>query len=86
MRVYLDPQRPDVVVPAAHRRDLRTILVFGPNVRDLTVDDDAIAGTLDRSPCRIPWTAVYALTSDQDDVASGGVWEESVPAALFCKE
>lgn len=94
MRVYLDPKHPGVVVPDLLRHDLRTVLVFGRAppvpIADLVVDDEAISGTLSFDhapfPCRVPWAAVYALTTNEDDAASGGVWEESVPAALFCKE
>lgn len=91
MRVYLDPRRAGVAVPDRFRHDIRIDLLFGQaSVPDLKVDDEALSGTLpiDGQPftCRIPWPSVYALTSNEDDAASGGVWEESVPADLFCRE
>ena len=90
MRVYLDPKRPGVVVPPRFREDIRVVFVFGSDVADTKLEDESLSGTLSlegqRTAVRIPWPAVYALTSDQDDVASGGVWEESVPEPLFCKD
>lgn len=88
MRVYLDPKRPGVVVPPRFRQDIRAVFVF--DAASSKLDEESLSGTLslDGEPAavRAPWPAVYALTSDQDDVASGGVWEESVPQALFCKD
>lgn len=90
MRVYFDPKRPGVVVPPRYREDLRVVFVFGNDASTTKPEDESLSGTLSldgqATAVRIPWPAVYALTSDQDDAASGGVWEESVPEALFCKD
>ena len=48
---------------------------------DLTIDDDAIAGTLTFAGqpfhCVLPWTAVYAAMVEGEQ--RGTVWPEDVP-------
>ena len=52
-----------------------------PAIGDLTVDDDAIAGTLTFAGqpfrCILPWTAVYAAMVEGEQ--RGTVWPEDVP-------
>jgi stringent starvation protein B len=83
--VHVDARRPEVVVPARFRPDPSLVLRFGyslsPPIHDLTVDDDAIAGTLTFAGqpyrCVLPWTAVYAAMVE--DEQRGTVWPEDVP-------
>lgn len=94
MMVYLDPKPSTVIVPARFKQDVRLILAVGTSMHipipDLKVDANGISGTLsfDRTPffCRVPWSAVYALTTNDEDHPDGEVWPDSVPEALWCKE
>ena len=83
--VHVDARRAEVAVPPRFRADPSLVLRFGytlsPAIRDLTVDDDAIAGTLTFSGqpfhCVLPWTAVYAAMVEGEQ--RGTVWPEDVP-------
>ena len=83
--VHVDARRTEVAVPPRFRADPSLVLRFGyslqPAIRDLSVDDDAIAGTLTfgGSPFHVvlPWTAVYAAMVEGEQ--RGTVWPEDVP-------
>jgi len=83
--VHVDARRSEVAVPARFRADPSLVLRFGynlsPAIGDLTVDDDAIAGTLTFAGqpfrCILPWSAVYAAMVEGEQ--RGTVWPEDVP-------
>ncbi len=83
--VHVDARRTEVSVPARFRADPSLVLRFGfnlsPAIGDLTVDDEAIAGTLTFAGqpfrCILPWTAVYAAMVEGEQ--RGTVWPEDVP-------
>jgi stringent starvation protein B len=83
--VHIDARRSEVAVPARFRADASLVLRFGynlsPAIVDLTVDDEAIAGTLTFAGqpfrCILPWTAVYAAMVEGEQ--RGTVWPEDVP-------
>jgi len=83
--VHVDARRAEVAVPPRFRADASLVLRFGhnlsPAIIDLTVDDDAIAGTLTFAGqpfrCILPWTAVYAAMVEGEQ--RGTVWPEDVP-------
>jgi stringent starvation protein B len=85
VRVHVDARRSEVTVPERFRTDASLVLRFGynltPAITDLTVDDDAIGGTLTFGghPFRVtlPWTAVYAAMVEGEQ--RGTVWPEDVP-------
>lgn len=83
--VHVDARRAEVSVPARFRDDASLVLRFGyslsPPITDLSVDDEAIGGTLTFGgvPFRVvlPWTAVYAAMVEGEQ--RGTVWPEDVP-------
>ncbi|GEM_PF-1071469 len=83
--VHVDARRAEVSVPPRFRADPGLVLRFGynlnPAIGDLTVDDEAIAGTLTFAGqpfrCILPWTAVYAASVEGEQ--RGTVWPEDVP-------
>lgn len=83
--IHVDARRADVTVPQRFREDPSLVLRFGyaltPPIRDLTVDDEAIAGTLTfgGSPFHVvlPWPTVYAAMVEGEQ--RGTVWPEDVP-------
>jgi stringent starvation protein B len=83
--VHVDARRSEVAVPARFRADPSLVLRFGyhlsPAIGDLTVDEEAIAGTLTFAGqpfrCILPWTAVYAAMVEGEQ--RGTVWPEDVP-------
>lgn len=83
--VHVDARRAEVAVPTRFRADPSLVLRFGynlsPAISDLTVDDEAIAGTLTFAGqpfrCILPWTAVYAAMVEGEQ--RGTVWPEDVP-------
>ena len=83
--VHVDARRSEVSVPPRFRADPSLVLRFGfnlsPAIGDLTVDDEAIAGTLTFGGqpfrCVLPWTAVYAAMVEGEQ--RGTVWPEDVP-------
>src|SRR5689334_22329382 len=83
--VHVDARRSEVSVPTRFRADASLVLRFGhnlsPAIIDLTVDDDAISGTLTFAGqpfrCILPWTAVYAAMVEGEQ--RGTVWPEDVP-------
>ena len=83
--VHVDARRTEVAVPPRFRADASLVLRFGynlnPAIGDLTVDDEAIAGTLTFGGqpfrCILPWSAVYAAMVEGEQ--RGTVWPEDVP-------
>lgn len=83
--VHVDARRAEVSVPPRFRTDASLVLRFGyslsPAIADLTVDDNAIGGTLTFGGqpfrCVLPWTAVYAAMVEGEQ--RGTVWPEDVP-------
>jgi len=83
--IHVDARRTEVAVPARFRADPSLVLRFGyqltPAIGDLTIDDEAIAGTLTFAGqpfrCVLPWTAVYAAMVEGEQ--RGTVWPEDVP-------
>lgn len=83
--VHVDARRAEVTVPPRFRADSSLVLRFGyhlsPAIGDLTVDEEAIAGTLTFAGqpfrCILPWTAVYAAMVEGEQ--RGTVWPEDVP-------
>ena len=83
--VHVDARRAEVNVPPRFRADASLVLRFGyslsPAIADLSVDDNAIAGTLTFGGqpfhCVLPWTAVYAAMVEGEQ--RGTVWPEDVP-------
>ena len=83
--VHVDARRAEVSVPGRFRADPSLVLRFGyhlsPPIGDLTIDEDAIAGTLTFGGqpfrCILPWTAVYAAMVEGEQ--RGTVWPEDVP-------
>src|SRR4029079_12595700 len=83
--VHVDARRSEVSVPPRFRADPSLVLRLGynlsPSITDLTVDDQAIAGTLTFAGqpfhCVLPWTAVYAAMFWGEQ--RGAVWPEEVP-------
>jgi hypothetical protein len=84
MFIHLDPRRPGVQVPQRFTSQPQLVLQVGfamaVPIPDLKVDEFGLSGTLsfNQSPfwCLIPWSAVYALVSDD---GRGEVWREDVP-------
>jgi stringent starvation protein B len=83
--VHVDARRAEVSVPARFRADPSLVLRFGyqlsPPISDLTIDEEAIGGTLTFGGqpfrCVLPWTAVYAAMVEGEQ--RGTVWPEDVP-------
>ena len=83
--VHVDARRSEVSVPPRFRADASLVLRFGyslsPAIADLTVDEEAIGGTLTFGGqpfrCVLPWTAVYAAMVEGEQ--RGTVWPEDVP-------
>src|SRR5512141_3171782 len=83
--VHVDARRAEVAVPPRFRADPSLVLRFGynlsPAIGDLTVDEDAIAGTLTFAGqpfrCILPWTSVYSAMVEGEQ--RGTVWPEDVP-------
>lgn len=83
--IHVDARRSDVIVPARFCSDPSLVLRFGytltPPIRDLTVDDETISGTLTfgGSPFHVvlSWPAVYAAMVEGEQ--RGTVWPEDVP-------
>ncbi|HWU88362.1 MAG TPA: ClpXP protease specificity-enhancing factor SspB [Kofleriaceae bacterium] len=87
--VHVDARRAEVDVPARFRADPSLVLRFGynltPAIADLSVDDEAVAGTLTFAGqpyrCVLPWTAVYAAMVEGEQ--RGTVWPEDVPEDML---
>ncbi len=83
--IHVDARRPEVAVPTRFRADPSLVLRFGyqlsPPISDLTIDEEAIGGTLTFAGqpfrCILPWTAVYAAMVEGEQ--RGTVWPEDVP-------
>jgi stringent starvation protein B len=82
--VHLDPRDDAVRVPSWFKKQPELVLQIGLNmavpIRDLSIDDDALSGTLSfsRTPhfCYMPWRWVYALIGED---SRGMVWPEDIP-------
>ncbi|MCG8425658.1 MAG: ClpXP protease specificity-enhancing factor SspB [Proteobacteria bacterium] len=87
--VHVDARVKGVSVPLHLKQDAKLVLRFGyglkPEIHDLTVDEDAIAGTLTFQGiphrCVLPWSAVYAAVSEANH--RGMVWPEEVPPEVL---
>lgn len=87
--VHIDARAEGVRVPQSFASDPRLVLRFGydlsPPIADLTIGDEALAGTLTFGgvpfSCVLPWTAVYAVVSEADQ--KGMVWPDDVPSAVI---
>lgn len=85
--IHLDPRLPGVMVPEWFKKQPQLVLQVGFNmavpIRDLTVDDEGISGTLsfNRSPffCHVPWASIFALMGDNH---RGMVWPDFVPPEI----
>lgn len=86
--VHVDARDETARVPERFRDDPKLVLRFGygltPAIIDLSVDDEAISGTLTFGGvpfrCILPWCAVYAAVSEVDQ--KGMVWPDDVPAPV----
>lgn len=89
--IHLDPRRDDVRVPAWFKKQPQLVLQVGLNmavrIPDLDVGDDAVACTLSfsRSPfyCYMPWTAVFALVSED---GKGMLWPNDIPPEVAAQQ
>jgi stringent starvation protein B len=89
--VHFDPRDETVRVPPWFKKQPQLVLQIGLNmavpIRDLSVDDDAVSGTLSfsRSPhfCYMPWSAVYALIGED---SRGMVWPEDIPPEVMAQK
>jgi stringent starvation protein B len=87
--IHVDARRPEVSVPSRFRADPSLVLRFGyqltPPIGDLSIDEDAIGGTLTFAGqpfrCVLPWTAVYAAMVEGEQ--RGTVWPEDVPEDML---
>lgn len=83
--IHVDARRGEVAVPSRFRADPSLVLRFGytlsPPISDLTIDEEAIGGTLTFAGqpfrCVLPWTAIYAAMVEGEQ--RGTVWPEDVP-------
>jgi stringent starvation protein B len=86
--IELDPRRPGVLVPTAHREASSLALRIGheltPPIPDLRIDDTRIACTLQFGGTSfsvvLPWSAIYAARFE--DKSASTVWLDDVPAEL----
>lgn len=86
--VHLDPRREGVVVPPWLSGKPQLVLQLGLNfaipIPDLVVDDTGVSCTLsfERKPfhCVLPWTAVYALVTEDGEVT---VWPTDLPSEII---
>ena len=91
VHVHLDPRGPEVVVPAWFKKQPQLVLQVGLNmavrIPDLDVGDDAVSCTLSfsRSPffCYMPWTAVFALVSED---GKGMLWPNDIPPEVAAQQ
>ena len=87
VRLFLDPRRDGVVVPASFAKQAELVLRLGldlrPPIPDLVIDDEGVRCTLsfNRTPfkCTLPWAAIYAVISDDTAEGLGSVWPDDVP-------
>jgi len=81
--LHLDPRRPGVIVPGRFR--LQNWLVLNYSYRygiaDFRFDDQVVEATLSFGGqpfyCRVPWTAVFAITDNSRQ--RGRIWHDEVP-------
>lgn len=81
--LHLDPRRPGVIVPGRFR--LQNWLVLNYSYRygiaDFRFDEQVVEATLSFGGqpfyCRIPWTAVFAITDNSRQ--RGRIWHDEVP-------
>jgi len=89
--IHLDPRREEVRVPAWFKKQPQLVLQVGLNmavrIPDLDVSDDAVSCTLSfsRSPffCYMPWTAVFALVSED---GKGMLWPNDIPPEVAAQQ
>lgn len=81
--VHFDPRCPGVLVPPWLNDQPVLVLNFSHQflVDDFEYDDDMAFASLSFSgrpqPCRVPWSAVFAITDS--DREAGGAWPEDLP-------
>ena len=86
--IHIDARKPSARVPASFKDDPKLVLRVGyglrPAIIDLSVDDEALSGTLTFGGvphrCTLPWDAVYAAVSEIDH--KGMVWPDDVPESV----
>jgi len=86
-RLFLDPRKDGVVVPKHLANQAELVLRLGldlrPPIPDLEIGDDAVSATLsfNKTPfrCTLPWSAMFAIISDDAVDNRGVVWPEDVP-------
>lgn len=89
--VHFDARRDGVVVPQSLSSTAIATFEVGLNmpvpIRDLTVDDKGISGTLsfNRRPayCSVPWSAIYALSSYD---RRGRFWPDDAPPGVHVNQ
>jgi stringent starvation protein B len=87
VRVFLDPRRDGVMVPGFLAKQAELVLRLGldlrPPIPDLVIGEDQVTCTLsfNRAPfkCALPWSAIYAIISDDPTEGRGSVWPDDVP-------
>jgi hypothetical protein len=86
-QVHLDPRHPEAHVPSrfVSQPTLALNLAYGFNLPALEVNKEGIYAVLSfggrNFGCRLPWEAIYALTSP-DDGHRGHLWPKSAPPEL----
>lgn len=81
--LHLDARRDGVVVPERLRSRPWLVLNFslGYRLEDFEHDDLGASASLSFSgqpyPCRVPWTAVFAITNEARD--AGYAWSDEMP-------
>lgn len=88
-RVYLDPRRDGVVLPATLRGSPYVVLHYGLHlivpIPDLVVDDRGISATLSfsRTPLatHVPWSAVFAIGEEAEE-GDVYLWQVDAPPDL----
>ena len=86
-RLFLDPRKDGVVVPKHLAKQAELVLRIGldlrPPIPDLEIGDDGVTATLsfNKMPfrCTLPWSAMFAIISDEAVDNRGVVWPEDVP-------
>lgn len=86
--IHIDARNALAQVPVQFRKDPKLVLRFGygltPSIIDLSIDSDAICGTLTFGGvpfrCVLPWASVYSVVSEADQ--KGMVWPADVPSCV----
>lgn len=90
--IYIDARRSGVLVPRHYRDNHKLVLQFAYDlplpIRDLSITDHAISGTLsfNREPywCTIPWSSVYAIMQADGDEQQ--IWASDAPPEVRKKK